>query len=338
MNNQPFKKNLAIVGATGAVGTAFIELLEEDDFFKDCTLSLFASSRSAGKKIPYRGKELTIIELTPDYHKDIDIAFFSAGSNISKEYAHYGAENGTVIIDNSSYFRLFDEVPLIVPEVNPEDVKKHKNIIANPNCSTIQMCVALKPLHDAYNIKRVIASTYQATSGAGNEGMEELMSQVEEYGKTKKDTFEFSKFSREILFNVIPQIDVFEENNYTKEEMKMNLETKKIMHIPDLLISSTCVRVPTMRSHGEAITIEFTNDIENDMTAIKDLLEKSAGIKVHRENKDFPTPKDCAKTHFTHIGRIRKDTAFEHGLSIWIVADQIYKGASLNAIQIAKLL
>lgn len=327
--------HVGVVGATGAVGEEMINVLRDRNFPLK-SLRLFASKRSAGKTIDFKGTEIVVEELTHDSWKGLDIALFSAGGDISKEYGPIFAKNGVVVIDNSSAFRMDKDVPLVVPEVNPEDIKKHKGIIANPNCSTIQMCVALNPIHKKYGIKKIIVSTYQATSGAGAKGMEELLSQTKAYSDGKDIVVE--KFAHQILFNVIPHIDVFTENSYTKEEMKMVNETKKIMHDENLRISATTVRVPVLRAHSESVTIELTKEATAE--EITDLLKKSEGIEVidNPSNKEYPMPYFVAGKYPTYVGRIRKDLAFDNGISMWVVADQILKGAALNAVQIAEML
>ncbi len=327
--------NVGVVGATGAVGEEMMNVLRDRNF-PIKTLRLLASAKSAGKKIKFKDIEITVEELKEDSWKGLDIALFSAGGDISKKYAPIFAENGVVVIDNSSAFRMDNEVPLVVPEVNPEDIKKHKGIIANPNCSTIQMCVALNPIHKKYGIKKIIVSTYQATSGAGAKGMEELLSQTKSY--VNGEEIKVEKFAHQILFNVIPHIDVFQENGYTKEEMKMVKETQKIMHAPDIKITATTVRVPVLRAHSESISIELEK--EATPQEIKELLEKSEGVVVidNPEAKEYPMPYFIAGKYPTYVGRIRKDLAFDNGIALWVVADQILKGAALNAVQIAEML
>ncbi len=327
--------NVGVVGATGAVGEEMMNVLRDRNF-PIKTLRLLASAKSAGKKIKFKDIEITVEELKEDSWKGLDIALFSAGGDISKKYAPIFAENGVVVIDNSSAFRMDNEVPLVVPEVNPEDIKKHKGIIANPNCSTIQMCVALNPIHKKYGIKKIIVSTYQATSGAGAKGMEELLSQTKSY--VNGEEIKVEKFAHQILFNVIPHIDVFQENGYTKEEMKMVKETQKIMHAPDIKITATTVRVPVLRAHSESISIELEK--EATPQEIKELLGKSEGVVVidNPEAKEYPMPYFIAGKYPTYVGRIRKDLAFDNGIALWVVADQILKGAALNAVQIAEML
>lgn len=328
-------KNVAIVGATGAVGTEFLHLLEERNYPVD-KIKLLASSRSAGRSLLFRGELIPVEPLTPDSFKDVGLAFFSAGGDRSLEFAPHAVTAGSLVIDNSSAFRMRPDVPLVVPEVNPEDALKHQGIIANPNCSTIQMVVALNPLHQAATITRVLVSTYQAVSGAGAKGMQELIDQVHAYCQGQPITSQ--SFPVQIAFNLIPHIDVFQPNGYTKEEMKMVYETRKILHIPDLKISATCVRVPVLRSHSESIQIETERKLSAEEA--RRILEGAPGIIVKDVPKagGYPVPWDVTKTHSTYVGRIREDLSCDKGLAFWVVADQLYKGAALNAIQIAEWL
>lgn len=326
---------VAIAGATGAVGTELIKLLEARNFPLD-ELVLLASKRSVGKELPFRGKSIAVRELTHDAFNGIDIAFFSAGASRSKEFCPSAVKAGATVIDNSSAFRMDDEVPLVVPEVNPEAALKNKGIIANPNCTTIQMVVALFPLHKAANIKRVVVSTYQSVSGSGTSGIIELEEQVKDHvqgNPLKKNVYPY-----QIAFNVIPHVDVFLDNGYTKEEMKMVNETRKIMSAPDIQVSATCVRVPVIRAHSEAINIET----EKKLTAqqAREILSTSPGIVVmdKHEPGGYPVPSEIAEKYDTYVGRIREDISVENGLSFWVVADQLFKGAALNAIQIAEVL
>ncbi len=329
------KPNVAIAGATGAVGAEFLKLLEARDFPIN-QLRLLASARSAGTTLTFRGEALPVEELTADSFSGIDIAFFSAGGDRSKEFAPHAAQAGAVVIDNSSAFRMDPEVPLVVPEINPEEAFKHKGIIANPNCSTIQMVVALNPLHQAAGLKRVIVSTYQAVSGAGAKGMEELQEQVRAW--VKGQPMEAQAFPAQIAFNLFPHIDVFQENGYTKEEMKMVLETQKIMSLPDLPVSATCVRVPVLRAHSEAVWIETERPLSP--AEAREVLQQAPGLQVLDEPRagGYPMPWDVAETFDTFVGRIREDLSHPNGLTFWVVADQLYKGAALNAIQIGELL
>ena len=319
--------NVAIVGATGNVGRKFLEILEERNFpVKE--LYLFASKRSAGKTLKFKGEDVLVEELCEGNieNKKIDFALFSAGGSVSLEFAPIFAKHGAVVIDNSSAWRMDKEVPLVVPEVNPEDVKWHKGIIANPNCSTIQAMVALKPLYDKYGIKRIVYSTYQAVSGAGIQGILDLQE-----GTTKK-------FPYPILGNVIPHIDVFLDNGYTKEEIKMIEETKKILHDDNLRITATTVRVPVLNAHSESINVELNSEFE--LENVVDLFNNSKGIIVHDdvENLKYPTPLELSGKDEVFVGRIRRDFSLDNGLNLWVVADNIRKGAALNAIQIAEML
>ena len=327
--------NIAIVGATGAVGREFLKLLEARDF-PIRNLSLLASKRSKGKKLNFRGEKIKVEELRPNSFKGIDLVFFSAGKGRSKEFVHHALNSGSLVIDNSSAFRMDPDVPLVVPEINSEMALKHKGIIANPNCSTIQMVVALNPIHEVAKIKRVVVSTYQATSGAGAKGMDELVNQTKSW--IKKEPLEVSAFPVQIAFNLFPHVDIFLDNGYTREEMKMVNETKKIMNAPDMAISATCVRVPVLRAHSEAIWIET----EKKLTAreAREILENSSGIVVKDEPVDggYPTPWGTDETFETFVGRIREDISHPKGLTFWVVADQLYKGAALNSIQIAEII
>lgn len=319
--------NVAIVGATGNVGRKFLEILEERNLpVKE--LYLFASKRSAGKTLKFKGEDVLVEELCEANieNKKIDFALFSAGGSVSLEFAPIFAKHGAVVIDNSSAWRMDKEVPLVVPEVNPEDVKWHKGIIANPNCSTIQAMVALKPLYDKYGIKRIVYSTYQAVSGAGIQGILDLQE-----GTTKK-------FPYPILGNVIPHIDVFLDNGYTKEEIKMIEETKKILHDDTLRITATTVRVPVLNAHSESINLELNSEFE--LENVIDLFNNSKGIIVHDdvENLKYPTPLELSGKDEVFVGRIRRDFSLDNGLNLWVVADNIRKGAALNAIQIAEIL
>lgn len=332
------KYAVAIVGATGAVGGELMKGLEERNFpLKE--LRLLASSRSKGKKLMFRGEELTVDECTSNSFEGIDIALFAGGSQ-SKDFAYDAVKAGAVVIDNSSAFRMDPEVPLIVPEVNPEDIAWHKGLIANPNCSTIQMVVALKPLHDEAKIKRIIVSTYQAVSGAGKDGIAALENEVKEYAATGKDPKELtpSAFPYPIAFNCIPHIDSFLEDGYTKEEMKMVNETRKMFHDDSIAINATTVRVPVFRSHSESITIETERPISPERA--KELLSRAPGVVVVDDpaEKKYPMAIHSSGTDEVYVGRIRKDISSDCGLSMWVVADQIRKGAATNAIQIAELL
>ena len=328
-------QHVAIAGATGAVGTEFLKLLEARDFPMK-SLRLLASSRSAGSKLKFRGENLEVEELTPKSFKGIDIAFFSAGGSRSKEFAPHAVDSGAVVIDNSSAFRMDEKVPLVVPEINPKQAFEHQGLIANPNCSTIQMVVALNPIHRAANIQRVVVSTYQAVSGAGASAMEELKQQLRAWANDEPMKQEV--FPTQIAFNLFPHIDVFQDNGYTKEEMKMVHETRKIMNAPNMQISATCVRVPVLRAHLEAVWVETEKPLSE--SEARELFEKEPGIVVQdeRESGGYPTPWHITETQETYVGRIRKDISHPNGLTFWVVADQLYKGAALNAIQIAEVL
>ena len=325
--------NLAIIGASGNVGRKTIEILEKSKLSLD-NLFLVASLKSAGEKITFKGKEIEIENLENYDFSKAQITFFAAGSLIAKEWAPKAAKK-TIVIDNSSYFRMQNDVPLVVPEVNPEALDEHKNIIANPNCSTMQMVLVLKPLHDEYKIKRVIVSTYQAVSGAGKAAMDELFEQTKNYLDGKKIVSK--NFSKQIAFNLIPHIDEFNKDGYTKEELKMTNETKKILD-EKINVSATCVRVPVKTGHSESINIEFENsyDLEN----IKKILEQSPGCKVIDEHKDggYITPIEAEGDYTTYISRIRKDNSNEKAINLWVVSDNLLKGAALNTVQIAERL
>ena len=325
--------NFAIIGASGNVGRKTIEILEKSKIpFKE--LFLVASAKSAGKKIKFRDKEIEIIDLEKYDFSKAKITFFAAGSQIAKEWAHKAAKN-TIVIDNSSYFRMEKEIPLVVPEVNPEALGKHKNIIANPNCSTMQMVLALKPLHDEYKINRVVVSTYQAVSGAGKAAMDELFSQTKDFLDEKK--INSKNFTKQIAFNLIPHIDTFGADGYTKEELKMTNETKKILDV-DIDVTATCVRVPVRTGHSESINIEFDNlfDLENVIR----ILKKAPGCKVVDDRSDggYITPLEAEGDYTTYISRIRKDNSNVKAINMWVVSDNLLKGAALNTVQIAECL
>ncbi|MCG6188653.1 aspartate-semialdehyde dehydrogenase [Maribellus maritimus] len=327
---------VAIVGASGAVGQEFLQVLQERNFPLD-ELVLFGSARSAGNEYEFKGKKLTVKELKHgDDFKDIDIALTSAGAGISKEFATTITKHGAIMIDNSSAFRYDDDVPLVVPEVNPEDAKvRPRNIIANPNCSTIQMVVALKPIEELSEIKRVRVATYQAASGAGAQGIAELEQQVQEVANGKDVTI--NKFPYQLAMNIIPHIDVFLENDYTKEEMKMNWETKKIMHT-DAEVSATCVRIPVARAHSEAIWVETEKPLS--VQEVKDAFGKFEGLTVidNPAEKEYPMPLFVSGKDDVYVGRIRQDVTDPNSITFWCVGDQIKKGAALNAVQIAEWL
>ncbi len=322
---------LAVVGATGMVGRTILQVLEERSFPID-ELYLLSSARSAGEKVEFNGKEYTVEELTENsFDRGIDIALFSAGGDVSKKFAPIAASKGCTVVDNSSAWRMDKEVPLVVPEVNPEDVKWNKGIIANPNCSTIQAMVPLKPLDLKYGIKRVIYSTYQAVAGAGVAGYADL-EEGSLNGAAPK------KFQHQIAYNLIPHIDVFMDNGYTKEEMKMIEETKKILHRDDIKVTATTVRVPVYYGHSESINIEFEKDF--DVNEVRELLASSNGVIVMDDpsKNEYPMPAPLAGRDEVFVGRIRRDESIDNGINIWVVADNIRKGAATNAVQIAELL
>lgn len=324
------KINIAIVGATGMVGRTFLKVLEERNFPIE-NLYLFSSKKSAGSHVVFNGKDYIVEELKEDsFDRDIQIALFSAGGDISKIYAPIASSKGIIVVDNSSYWRMDSNVPLVVPEVNPEAVKNHNGIIANPNCSTIQAMVALKPLHDKYKIKRIVYSTYQAVSGSGVKGVKDL----EEGLKGNPTGF----YPHPISFNCLPHIDSFTENGYTKEEMKMINETMKIFDDYNLKITATTVRVPVKNSHSESINIEFEKEFE--LQNLASTLESSPGVIVldDTNNNIYPTAIDCTGKDEVFVGRIRRDFSVDNGINIWVVADNIRKGAATNAVQIAELL
>lgn len=332
------KFNVAVVGATGAVGEELFRVLEEVNFPINKLIPL-ASARSAGSKIEYMNKEITVLELTETVFEenDVEIAFFSAGGSVSEKFAKFAVEAGAVVIDNTSHFRMDPKVPLVVPEVNPEDIKlwKETGIIANPNCSTIQMVQSLKPLDELYGIKRVDVSTYQAVSGAGKTGMEELVKQMQDFFAFRLDETEIKAFPYQIALNVIPQIDVAKENGFTKEEMKMVLETQKIMH-KEIQVAATCVRVPVLRSHSESITVTFEDNIDVDVEEVRNALINFENVKVIDDlpNKKYPMPIISTDTDFTYVGRIRKDVYAQNMVHYFNVADQVRVGAATNAVRI----
>jgi len=327
--------NIAIVGATGNVGRKLLEVIEKLNF-KFSELYLIASDKSIGKKIKFKGKTYSIVGLSNFDFSKVKIAFFSAGSSIAEKWAPIAAKK-TIVIDNSKHFRMDKDVPLIIPEVNADDLKKYKNknIIANANCSTIQLVLALKPLHDQFKIKRVIVSTYQSVSGAGNAHINELEEQSKKVLNKKKVSSK--NFTKQIAFNVIPHIDSFMEDSYTKEEWKMTVETKKILD-PNISLSATCVRVPVFVGHSESVNVEF--DTEVNAKKIRDCLEKAPGCKVVDETKDggYITPVESSGDFLTYISRIRDDKTQKNSINMWVVSDNLLKGAALNAVQIANAL
>jgi aspartate-semialdehyde dehydrogenase len=326
-------KSVAVVGATGAVGVEMIKTLERRNFPVG-KLTLLASARSVGKKLKFRGEDIPVQELKKDSFKGIDIALFSAGSSISKEYAPIAANDGCVVVDNSSAFRMDDNVPLVIPEINAGDIKLHKGIIANPNCTTAITLMALYPLHKAFFVKRIFASSYQAVSGTGAKAIEELKRQVKQIVNGEPVTIEVYPY--QIAFNVLPHIDVFLPNGYTKEEMKMENEGRKIMHHPTFRASVTCVRVPVYRSHSVAVSAEFEKPAT--VEAAREVLSKAPGVDLVDDpaNKRYPMPLFTAEKYNCEVGRIRKDCALDNGLCFWVSGDQLLKGAALNAVQIAE--
>ena len=321
--------NVAVVGATGLVGRKMIQVLEERKFPVNEFRPL-ASARSLGSAVTFNGKNFPVQELTKDSFHGIDIALFSAGASVSKEFAPASVASGTLMIDNSSAFRMDPNVPLVVPEVNPLDIFKHKGIIANPNCSTIQMVVALKPLHDAWKIKRVIVSTYQSVTGAGKKGVDQLQAELYNNGVGEK------KFPHPIAYNALPQVDAFLEGGYTKEEQKMVDETKKIMGDDSILVSATCVRIPTMGGHSESINLEFERPFTLEEVRAK--LAAMPGIIIQDEpfKSIYPMSLNANEKDEVFVGRIRRDDTVANGLNLWIVSDNLRKGAATNAVQIAE--
>ncbi len=332
---MPARPVVAVAGATGAVGIEMLKVLEQRRFPAERVVAL-ASSRSAGKSLPFAGGTLVVEEMNAESFRGVDIALFSAGASVSRAMRDAVVGAGCVMIDNSSAFRMQPDVPLVVPEVNAEDAAAHSGVIANPNCSTIQMVVALKPLHDLAGVRRVVVSTYQAASGAGAAAMSELYDQTKEF--LDGEELHVEQFAHRIAFNCIPHIDVFLDDGSTKEEWKMVVETKKIMHAPDLEVFATCVRVPVLRCHSEAVHVEFDRGITADEA--RAALAAAPGIVVMDAPRDatYPMPAILEGTDSTYVGRVRQDTTVEHGISMWVVADQLRKGAALNAVQIAELL
>src|SRR5512138_930360 len=332
MNRTP---HVAVVGATGAVGIEMIKTLEKRKFPVG-KLTLLASARSVGKKLKLRGQDVTVQELKRDSFGGIEIALFSAGGSISKEYAPIAAQAGCVVIDNSSAFRMDDKVPLVIPEINAADIKWHKGIIANPNCTTAITLMALYPLHQAFGCKRIFASSYQAVSGTGAKAIAELERQVDQIVKKQPVTREV--YPHQIAFNVLPHVDSFLPTGYTKEEMKMENEGRKIMHHPGFRASVTCVRVPVYRAHSVAVSAEFQRPVT--VAAALEVLKKAPGLQVIDEpaKNQYPLPLYLAEQYDCAVGRLRKDCAMENGLSFWVSGDQLLKGAALNAVQIAEVL
>ncbi|MDV2989497.1 MAG: aspartate-semialdehyde dehydrogenase [Dehalogenimonas sp.] len=324
---------VAIVGATGLVGQEFIKILQQRHFPVD-HLELLASDRSAGRKLNYNGRQIEVRETTPDSFEDIDLSLFSAGADISRHFSPIAAKKGAVVIDNSAAFRMDNGVPLVVPEVNIEDARNHHGIIANPNCSTIQMVVVLNPLHQFNPIKRVVVSTYQAVSGTGTPAIDALSEQTRTVLEGQPVTPHV--YPHQIAFNLLPEIDIFMDSGYTKEEWKMLVETRKIMHLPNLPLSATCVRVPVFIGHSEALNIEFDRPISADEA--RNILAKAPGVRVLDDPTVslYPHPWMAAGTDETWVGRIRQDCSHPKGLTMWVVADNVRKGAALNAVQIAE--
>ena len=332
MNRNP---HVAVVGATGAVGIEMIKTLEKRAFPVG-KLTLLASARSVGKKLSFRGQATPVQELKKDSFSGIDVALFSAGGSISREFAPLAAKAGCVVIDNSSAFRMDDSIPLVIPEINPGDAQKHKGIIANPNCTTAITLMALYPLHHAFFVKRIFASSYQAVSGTGAKAIEELKNQVDDIVAGKAVTKEV--YPHQIAFNVLPHVDSFLPNGYTKEEMKMENEGRKIMHHPSFRASVTCVRVPVYRAHSVAVSAEFDKPVTVDDA--REVLKNAPGLDLVDEpaKNEYPLPLYAAERYNCQVGRIRKDCALENGLCFWVSGDQLLKGAALNAVQIAELL
>lgn len=327
--------HVAIVGATGAVGIELIKLLEKRKFPVG-KLTLLASARSAGKALKFAGQDVQVHALGPDSFKDVNVALFSAGGSISKEYAPIAVKSGATVIDNSSAFRMDADVPLVVPEINAADIKKHKGIIANPNCTTAITLMALYPLHREFRVRRLIASSYQAVSGTGAQAIEELRQQVQAIAENRP--IEKKVYPHQIAFNVLPHVDSFLETGYTKEEMKMQNEGRRIMHHQTFKASVTCVRVPVYRAHSVAVSAEFEKPVSLDRA--RDVLSKAPGIElVDRPGKnEYPLPLYCAERDNCQVGRLRYDCALDNGLAFWVAGDQLLKGAALNAIQIAEQL
>lgn len=333
---------VAVVGATGAVGEEILSILQERRF-PISELVLLASERSEGKEIEFMGEVLRVRRATPESFQGVDIAFFSAGGDVSRSLAPEASRRGAVVIDNTSAFRMDPQVPLVVPEVNPEDIRNHKGIIANPNCSTIIMAVAIKPIYDAAGIKRIVVSTYQAVSGAGARALSALLSETRDYIEGKSVNPEVLPFAKapkhyQIAFNLIPQIDMFAEGAYTKEEWKMVNETRKILHDPELKVTATTVRVPVFRCHSESINVETKEKLSR--SEVVEILSRAPGVQVLDSPEDmlYPMPLDISGKDDVYVGRIREDNSCERGLNLWVVGDQLRKGAALNAIQIGEIL
>lgn len=329
------KYNVAVVGATGLVGREMLKTLSQRNFPIN-QLKVIASERSEGKKIKFEEKELTVESVKKGTFKGIDIALFSAGSGVSKQVAPQVKEAGGIVVDNSNAFRMDPDSPLVVPEVNGEDLKDHQQIIANPNCSTIQMVMLLKPLAEKYGLKRLVINTYQAVSGAGKKAVDEMIAQTKAY--LKEEEIENKNFNHQIAFNAIPQIDVFLDNDYTKEEMKMVNETHKILHDPELAVTATCVRIPVIFGHGESLNVELNNEFK--IEEIKDLFAQTKNVEVVDDpaHEKYPLQIDTETNDNILVGRIRRDNSVENGINLWLTANNLRKGAALNAVQIAEYL
>nr|WGD63810.1 aspartate-semialdehyde dehydrogenase [Bacillus subtilis]WGD70451.1 aspartate-semialdehyde dehydrogenase [Bacillus subtilis]WGD76997.1 aspartate-semialdehyde dehydrogenase [Bacillus subtilis] len=335
--------HVAVVGATGAVGQQMLKTLEDRNFEMD-TLTLLSSKRSAGTKVTFKGQELTVQEASPESFEGVNIALFSAGGSVSQALAPEAVKRGAIVIDNTSAFRMDENTPLVVPEVNEADLHEHNGIIANPNCSTIQMVAALEPIRKAYGLNKVIVSTYQAVSGAGNEAVKELYSQTQAILNKEEIEPEImpvkgDKKHYQIAFNAIPQIDKFQDNGYTFEEMKMINETKKIMHMPDLQVAATCVRLPIQTGHSESVYIEVDRD-DATVEDIKNLLKEAPGVTLQDDPSQrlYPMPADAVGKNDVFVGRIRKDLDRANGFHLWVVSDNLLKGAAWNSVQIAESL
>jgi aspartate-semialdehyde dehydrogenase len=327
--------HVALVGATGAVGAEMLRVLERRDF-PVASIKPLGSKRSAGKKIPFAGESIVVAELTRDSFRAIDLALFSAGASVAREWAPVARDAGAVVIDNSSAFRMEADVPLVIPEINGEDVKEHRGLLANPNCTTAIALMAIYPLHRAFGVQRVFAASYQAVSGSGARAIAELEEQVRAFAGDKPARAEV--YPHPIAFNVLPHVDSFLENGYTKEEMKMQNEGRRIMHHPEFRCSVTCVRVPVYRAHSVAVSAEFEEPVS--VECAREILAKAAGLELVDEpsRNRYPMPLDVAGRDNCAVGRLRRDCALENGLAFWVSGDQLLKGAALNAVQIAELL
>jgi len=327
--------NIAVVGATGAVGAELLRVLQRRTF-PVASLRAFGSSRSAGKSIQFRNESIVVEQLTKSSFGGVDIAFFSAGGEISRKFVPLARETGAVVIDNSSVFRMEPDVPLVIPEINGQDVHQHHGLIANPNCTTAVALMAIYPLHNVFGVRRVFAASYQAVSGSGSRAIAELKEQVEAAAQQRLLTPQV--YPHPIAFNVLPHVDAFLETGYTKEEMKMQNEGRKIMHLPEFRASLTCVRVPVYRAHSVAVSAEFERKVSVEQA--REVLAKAPGLELVDEprNNRYPTPLDVAGKDNCQVGRVRLDCVFENGLSFWVSGDQLLKGAALNAVQIAEIL